>query len=181
MRVRSSLLMVSLLVTPVVDVAAAPSPAARHAAAALSSDTLAWVGPRAITGLDLVQRIEWMPWPGKEGAARMDSTKLEALQSLAGEKLLALEAERRGLDRLPAGTRMRSALRRALARDALHRTLGTDARADAFVRRLLTRERVVVDSAGFFGLVGALRAIMLAQPDAAARGPHAMPRPPAPG
>jgi hypothetical protein len=86
----------------------------------LSRDTLAWVGTRAITGADLVRRIEWMPWPEKQGAAGMDSAKVRALQSLAGESLLAQEAEREAPGDSDRVALMRRALRKALIRDALY-------------------------------------------------------------
>lgn len=110
--------------------------------AALMRDTLAWVGGRAITALDLVQRIEWMPWPGKQGGGGLDTAKVRALHSLAGEELLAQEAERQGLELAPEFVRMRFALRRALARDALYREVTSDLprpsalQVDRVVRRL---------------------------------------------
>ncbi len=95
--------------------------------AALARDTLAWVGDRAITALDLVQRIEWMPWPEKRDAASMDQARLRGVQSLIAEALLARENERRSPNGSPALARARAALRRALARDALSRVLGEQA------------------------------------------------------
>ena len=86
----------------------------------LSLDTLAWVGTSAVTAADLVRRIEWMPWPGKQDGAGMDSAKVRALQSLAGECLLAQEAEREGLGDSGSVARMRASLRKALVRDALY-------------------------------------------------------------
>jgi hypothetical protein len=87
----------------------------------LSLDTLAWVGARAVTAADLVRRIEWMPWPAKQAGAGMDSAKVRALQSLAGEQLLAAEAERQGLGDSGSVARMREALLKGLVRDALYR------------------------------------------------------------
>ena len=94
----------------------------------LSSDTLAWVGPRAITAPDLVRRIEWMPWAEKRPAG-MDSAKVRALQSLVGEALLAEEAVREALGDSGRVARMRAALRRALVRDALYREIAATAPA----------------------------------------------------
>jgi hypothetical protein len=50
----------------------------------------------------------------------MDSAKVRALQSLAGECLLAQEAEREGLGDSGSVARMRASLRKALVRDALY-------------------------------------------------------------
>jgi hypothetical protein len=114
--------------------------------AELASDTLAWVGDRAVTALDLVQRIEWMPWPEKHNPASLDSARVKALQSLVAEQLLAGEAERLGLGG-PVVFGMREALRRALARDALYHEVVKDstrpdfARVEAIVRREYPRAR----------------------------------------
>ncbi len=101
--------------------AAPPAPRLTDPGADLQRDTLAWVGGRAITALDLVQRIEWMPWPEKTGDADMTSVKSHALRSLAAEALLASESERRTAGGGADLSRSREALRRALARDALFR------------------------------------------------------------
>src|SRR6267378_3222379 len=74
--------------------ASSPALAAAPARSAPPSDTLARIGPRAVTALDLVRRIEWMPWAGKQSGAGLDSAKARALESLAGEQLLAQEAAR---------------------------------------------------------------------------------------
>ncbi len=89
-----------------------------RAGAGLERDTLAWVGARVVTALDLVQRIEWMPWPEKHGEASMDSARARALESLVAEKLLAQQSEREAPG--DSVTPMRAALRRALMRDALY-------------------------------------------------------------
>lgn len=111
--------------TPLIVLAlatASATAAAGHGAArvAPASDTLARVGTHAITSLDLIRRIEWMPWAGKQTGAAMDSAKARALESLAGEQLLAQEAARLGLGETGRVARMRAALERALVRDALY-------------------------------------------------------------
>jgi hypothetical protein len=104
---------------------AARAPHTPDRRAELDRDTLAWVGERAITALDLVQRIEWMPWSEKRSAANMDSAKVRALRSLAAEALLARESDRRAPNGSDAFVRAREALRRALARDALFNDLAS--------------------------------------------------------
>jgi len=78
------------------------------------------VGSRAITSADLIERIEWMPWPYKQGAS-MDSAKVKALQSLVGEALLAAEARRQSLGDSGRVAAMSASLEKALVRDALYR------------------------------------------------------------
>jgi hypothetical protein len=112
---------------------------ARPASGGHDADTLAWVGERAITGGDLIRRIEWMPWPEKD-AALMDSAKVRALESLVGEALLARDTTQAAADSLAiAPTRV--ALRRALMRDALYRevTSGVPVPARERVERELAR------------------------------------------
>lgn len=60
-------------------------------------DTLAKVGSTMITGRDLLERIEFMPWRGKDRPSERDSSKIQALNSLMAEKLLAMEAIRRDI------------------------------------------------------------------------------------
>jgi hypothetical protein len=141
-------LLLAILGSTVAFLPAGADPArARQVQAALMRDTLAWVGSRSVTALDLVQRIEWMPWPGKRGASTMDSAKVRALHSLAGEMLLAEEAEREGIALSPGFARTRFALRRALARDALYQDVTAGvlpppaAEVDRITRRLNPRAR----------------------------------------
>lgn len=119
-------------------VSAAPRALARRD---LARDTLAWVGERGITALDLVERIELMPWQEKASPAAAESAQVHALQSLVGEKLLAAEAEREGLGRTGAIARMRHSLLKALARDALYRevTAGAPAPSSGDVERIVAR------------------------------------------
>jgi hypothetical protein len=69
----------------------------RDAAPTVPSDTLATVGPRVITSRDVIERIEMMPWPGKDKPSQMDSAKIRALQSLAAEAILSMEAPSQGV------------------------------------------------------------------------------------
>ncbi len=59
----------------------------------LSLDTLARVGSSVITERDLIERIELMPWEGKEKPKQYDSSKIKALNSLVAERLLAIEGK----------------------------------------------------------------------------------------
>ncbi|HUI10250.1 MAG TPA: hypothetical protein VL221_07975, partial [Bacteroidota bacterium] len=84
-------------------------------------DTLAVVASRPVTAADLVERVDLMPFPGKDRPAEADSLKVHALQSIVAERLLAAEAAVRGIgsDSL---TRLHLAgLERALVRDELYR------------------------------------------------------------
>ena len=86
----------------------------------LSKDTLAIVGQRVVTERDLIERIELMPWPGKEIVSQRDSVKLKALLSLVAEQLLAQEAMGQGLGQ-DTLTRIRwRVLEHLLAKDQLY-------------------------------------------------------------
>ncbi len=87
----------------------------------LPTDTLADVGGRAITARDLIERLELMPWPGKERRDSADSVKIKALQSIVAEQLLASEAAARGIGRDSASLRRVRSLERLLVRDELYR------------------------------------------------------------
>ncbi len=63
----------------------------------LPTDTLATVGTRAVTARDLIERIELMPWQGKDKPSQMDSAKVKALQSLVAEQILSMEAAAQGI------------------------------------------------------------------------------------
>ncbi len=89
--------------------------------AALPADTLAEIGASVITARDFLERIELMPWPGKDRAAEHDSAKIRALRSLVAEFLLAQEAAVQGLGR-DSGTQRRSLeLERLMVRDELYK------------------------------------------------------------
>ncbi len=64
---------------------------------ALPNDTLALIGRRAVTSRDLIERLELMPWPGKDRLSNMDSIKVKALQSLVAETILGLESRAEGV------------------------------------------------------------------------------------
>lgn len=66
---------------------------AQKTAPPLSADTLARVGSSVITARDLIERIELMPWEGKENPYQHDSSKIKALNSLVAERLLAMEGK----------------------------------------------------------------------------------------
>lgn len=57
---------------------------------------VARVGPTEITRDEFRQRFELTPWPGKHRRGFLDVIKEEFLYSMIAERLLALEAERRG-------------------------------------------------------------------------------------
>jgi len=82
---------------------------------------LARIGPRSITGRDLLERIELMPWPGKDQPSMHDSAVTNALLSLVAEKLLSLEASRLGVGQDEGITAGFTTLERAFARDELFR------------------------------------------------------------
>jgi parvulin-like peptidyl-prolyl isomerase len=117
------------------------APAGASTSQSTLQDTLAVAGSRAITAADLVERIEWMPWPDKQ-RADMDSAKVRALQSLVGEALLAGEARRQALGDSGRVAAMRTSLEKALVRDALYRQVVADvpAPATAEVDRIVRRQ-----------------------------------------
>jgi hypothetical protein len=55
---------------------------------ALPTDTLADIGTAVISARDLLERLELMPFPGKDHPAQHDSAKMLALRALVAEKLL---------------------------------------------------------------------------------------------
>ncbi len=87
----------------------------------LPADTLAEVGGRAITARDLIERLELMPWPGKERPGVADSVKIRALQSIVAEHLLATEAVARGMGHDTASVRRVQVLEHLIVRDELYR------------------------------------------------------------
>lgn len=58
---------------------------------------LARVGPHTITEQDFLERIDLVPWPGKDNPGLQDSAKITALSSLVAEKLLSLQAVSQGI------------------------------------------------------------------------------------
>jgi hypothetical protein len=87
----------------------------------LPGDTLAEVGGGIIIAGDLFERIDLMPWQGKDRRRTFDSSRTRALESLVAERLLALEAAERGIgfDTLTL-LRLRG-LEREFVRDELYR------------------------------------------------------------
>jgi len=89
--------------------------------AEIPTDVLAEVGPKVITAKDLIERVELMPWPGKDRAGGRDSAMVKALQSLVAEQILAMEAVAHGLAR-DSIMRMRvKNLEGLIVRDELYR------------------------------------------------------------
>ena len=87
----------------------------------LPADTLAEVGTSVVTARDLIERLELMPWPEKERGGKMDSIKVKALQSLAAERILALEASARGIVDDSTLRRHTKSLERLMVRDELYK------------------------------------------------------------
>ncbi len=87
----------------------------------LPTDTLAVYGTSVITARDFLERMELMPFPGKDHPSQHDSAKVLALRALVAEKLLAQEAAVRGLGRDSASVRRRDALERLMVRDELYK------------------------------------------------------------
>ena len=83
------------------------------------TDTLAEVGGKFILAQDLIDRIELMPWPGKDNISEMDSVKVKALQSLVAEQILAMDAAAQGLGADSALRRQVKNLERIMVRDRL--------------------------------------------------------------
>jgi hypothetical protein len=97
------------------------TPARAQSASTIPADTLAEIGPSIITAQDLIERIELMPWPGKERPGTRDSAKIHALQSLVAEELLAHEAAAAGLASDSLVLAQAGITERLLVRDELYR------------------------------------------------------------
>jgi peptidyl-prolyl cis-trans isomerase C len=78
-------------------VAFVAAPMAGQDRAGIPMDTLAEVGSNVVTARELIERIELMPWAGKEKGGMMDSAKVKALESLVAEHILALESSAQGV------------------------------------------------------------------------------------
>ncbi len=87
----------------------------------LPLDTLAVVGSRIISGKDFLERFELMPWPNKDKAVIIETTKLSFLQSLVAEKLLALEASALGLGADSVTLQLQHNLERLFVRDEYYK------------------------------------------------------------
>ncbi len=104
-------------------------------------EVLARVGPKVVTAEEFLERLELMPWRDKELVALHDSLKAEALRSLVAEKLLALEAEERGIGTDERTTAMLGGVNRMLTKDKLYteEVVNKSVITDAEIERGLTR------------------------------------------
>ncbi len=96
-------------------------PALAQKAPDLSRDTLARIGPGGITTLDLLQRLELMPFPDRTKNVNSDSIKAMGLHALIAEKVLANEQRRLGIPEDQNNGVMQRELENALIRDELYR------------------------------------------------------------
>lgn len=87
----------------------------------IPDDTIAEVGAGIITARDLFERIELMPWEGKDRRRTFDSSMVHALESLVAERLLASEAAERGIGFDTLMLLRLGGLEREFARDELYR------------------------------------------------------------
>lgn len=83
---------------------------------------LARVGAHTITAQEYLERIDLVPWPGKDNPATRDSAKINALASLIAEKLLSLQAVERGIMTPQRTAEELQSLERLFSRDELFRT-----------------------------------------------------------
>jgi parvulin-like peptidyl-prolyl isomerase len=91
--------------------------------AKLPNDTLARVGNGVITTLDLLPRLEMVPFPDRVSKRTPDdSVKAKALYAMIAEKLLAGEARRRGLPEDKRIVLLRTELENLFVRDELYRS-----------------------------------------------------------
>ncbi len=97
------------------------SAAAQTTAGVPETDVVATVGPRTILARDVLERIDLMPWPGKDRPSLRDSVSMQATLSLVAEKLLSLEASATGIGLNGAAADRFASLERAFARDELFR------------------------------------------------------------
>ena len=87
----------------------------------LSRDTLARIGPSAITARELILRLEMMPFPDLQKGVDPESLKTRALRAMIAEKALAHEKRRLGLPEDKPTELMRQELENVLVRDELYR------------------------------------------------------------
>jgi hypothetical protein len=109
------------LIIPFVITCIEASPAVAQKEASLRQDTVARIGSTAITARELIQRVEMMPFPGKQKKDQTDSVKIKALHAMIAEKLLANEAKRLSLSEDKKTALTRRELENALIRDELYR------------------------------------------------------------
>jgi hypothetical protein len=84
------------------------------------NDTLATIGSGTITGRDLLERIELMPWLDRGQGGKEDSAKIKATASLVAEKLLALEGASMGIGTDNESKQKRRSLEHMFVRDELY-------------------------------------------------------------
>ena len=87
--------------------------------AILSQDTVARIGTSAITARDLLERLELVPFPGKDRPSQTDSVKMRALLGLIAEKVLANEARHKSLSEDAVSKLMHHELENLFIRDEL--------------------------------------------------------------
>ena len=87
----------------------------------LPTDTLATIGSQVISAKDFLERFELMPWPKKDIASRIEYTKLEFLQSMVAEKLLAMEARQENVGTDSVTMSMQRYLERIFVRDEFYK------------------------------------------------------------
>jgi hypothetical protein len=86
------------------------------------SKVLARIGPASITVQEFLERLDLIPWPGKDNPATRDSAKFKALASLVAEKLLAMQAVDQGISTMETTTKELKGLERLFARDEMYRS-----------------------------------------------------------
>lgn len=79
------------------------------------------IGPAEITRDEFRKRFELTPWPGKHREEFLDVIKEEFLYSLIAERLLALEAERRGYTEDRGVRQMVERMKRFYVKDKLYK------------------------------------------------------------
>ncbi len=87
----------------------------------LPKDTLATIGSQIITARDFLERFELMPWPQKDVASKIELTKLEFLQSMVAEKVLAMESIEQNIGTDSTTRSMQKNLERLFVRDEFYK------------------------------------------------------------
>ncbi|MDP1677339.1 MAG: peptidylprolyl isomerase [Bacteroidota bacterium] len=87
----------------------------------LPKDTLATIGSQIISAKDFLERFELMPWPKKDVASRVEYTKLEFLQSMVAEKILAMESRQQNIGTDSTTMSLQQNLERLFVRDEFYK------------------------------------------------------------
>ncbi|HAP36371.1 MAG TPA: hypothetical protein DCQ28_10670, partial [Bacteroidetes bacterium] len=87
----------------------------------LPKDTVATIGSQIISARDFLERFELMPWPKKDMKERIEYTKLEFLQSMVAEKLLAMEARQENIGTDSGTLSMQRNLEHMFVRDEFYK------------------------------------------------------------